>query len=585
MKQFILFFSIFFCLPILNINSQKIVLENEYKFESLSKDSYLGNVSFNEEDKTTVLEYVERDMLKTTFKRYYFDENLKFLKEDIETFNNLDDLLAELKNDIQGALSWFNYKGESYTTESIKISQGMGGKVVASKQTITHNFSWFLGLYTRKYSKPEVVKIKSETDNKIYLYDYFNNEESGDAYMLVGVKAPKGSKDKYLHTRNFQIVKLSNDLDIEYLEEINFDYNMAVSYKNIVYNKGVKLDETPESTNIKNGKLYLVFSPIKTMIGKKFASPNPGDNLLVVFDENGKIESKIDYKAKTSGWVIKGLSCADNGDLFFYGPAKEDSYVNNVMPTNSPLTGRTEVKDIKWKNFQIMKISQNKFEWINSTDLKDFKTKAVSPPSQKQMPVYQGKNFVSVGSFVSPDGELFISGQNYTTKKVPDPNSKTEGATIKVLDDYKDLIMFHFDNNGLLKSQYGIRRDKMNKYSKRYKTPQYLNLSGDAKSLYWTYGEIKGMRGLELMQSVGNSNGNFTISKSKLLFYPAVSKIDLASGTLTDFNSLGKDSEGKQKYFTNPLFPQLISPDGSKLTFFGEDKKGSLVWLAQMNLN
>ena len=204
MKQFILFFSIFFYLPILNINSQKIVLENEYKFESLSKDSYLGNVSFNEEDKTTVLEYVERDMLKTTFKRYYFDENLKFLKEDIETFNNLNDLLEELKNDIQGTFSWFNYKGESYTTESIKISQGMGGKVVASKQTITHNFSWFLGLYTRKYSKAEVVKIKSETDNKIYLYDYFVNEGSGDAYMLVGVKAAKGSKDKYLHTRNFQ---------------------------------------------------------------------------------------------------------------------------------------------------------------------------------------------------------------------------------------------------------------------------------------------------------------------------------------------------------------------------------------------
>lgn len=81
------------------------------------------------------------------------------------------------------------------------------------------------------------------------------------------------------------------------------------------------------------------------------------------------------------------------------------------------------------------------------------------------------------------------------------------------------------------------------------------------------------------------SAGNITISKSKLLSYPAVSKIDLASGTLTDFNSLGKDSEGKQNYFANPLFPQLLSPDGSKLTFIGEDKKGSLVWLAQMNLN
>jgi hypothetical protein len=87
------------------------------------------------------------------------------------------------------------------------------------------------------------------------------------------------------------------------------------------------------------------------------------------------------------------------------------------------------------------------------------------------------------------------------------------------------------------------------------------------------------------MPSNGSGNASVTISKSKLLFYPAVSKIDLESGTLTDFIPLGADSEGKQKYFTNPLFPQLLSPDGSKLTFFGEDKKGSLVWLAQMNLN
>jgi hypothetical protein len=572
-------------LLITNINGQEINLETEYKFETLTKDSYLGNVTYNEEEKSTVMEYVEKDMFKTTFKRYYFDEGLNFLREENETFNNIAELLKELKNDVKGAFSWFNYKGESYTSEYIKINQGMGGKIVAYKQKVTHNFSWFLGFYTKKYSKPEVIKIKSETDDKLYLYDYFFNEESGDAYMLVGLKAPKKSKDKYLHTRKFQIVKLSNDLVPEYLEEITFDYNMAISYKNVVYNKNAELAENSDVMNIKNGKLYLVFSPIKTMMGKKFSSPNPGNNLIVVLDENGKIESKIDYTATTSGWLIKGLCQADNGDLFFYGPAKEDAYVNNVMPTNSPLTLRTEVKDIKWKNFQIMKISQNKFDWINSTDLKAFKTKAVSPPSQKQMPVYQGKNFVSVGTFVSPAGELFIAGQNFTTKKVPDPNSRTEGATIKVLDDYKDLIMFHFDNSGSLKSQYGIRRDKMNKYSKRYRTPQYLNLSGDAKSLFWTYGEIKGMRGLELMPSNGSGNASVTISKSKLLFYPAVSKIDLESGTLTDFIPLGADSEGKQKYFTNPLFPQLLSPDGSKLTFFGEDKKGSLVWLAQMNLN
>ena len=90
---------------------------------------------------------------------------------------------------------------------------------------------------------------------------------------------------------------------------------------------------------------------------------------------------------------------------------------------------------------------------------------------------------------------MIISGQKYTTKNIQDseyPNDETK--KIKVKDAYKDLVMFHFDTQGNLKAQYGIKRDKNNKWSKAILTPQEVSMSGDGKSMYWTYGELKGMR-------------------------------------------------------------------------------------------
>ena len=348
--------------------------------------------------------------------------------------------------------------------------------------------------------------------------------------MLVGNKATKGTKkDKYQHARKFQIIKVNKDLEPEYLEEIVFDYNMAISFSSMKYDQGYEPNEELDVRDIHNGKWYLVFSPIKTMLGKKFANPNAGENTLLVMDDHGKIDVKIDYTTETTGWVVRDMIVAGNGNLFFYGPAKDDSYINKLMPTNSPLTGRDEIADIKWKNFQVMKISNNEFKWIHSTDLKEFKANVVTPPSQKKSPDYSGKKFETSLSYVTNNGELIIAGQNYTTKKIDDPNSTLEGAKIKVIDAYKDLIMFHFDDQGILKAQYGIRRDKMNSMSKASLTPQYVYLSNDSENLYWVYGEIKGMRpGLELKGGALEHAGVSTLSKKKLLFYPTVSKIDLA---------------------------------------------------------
>ena len=430
------------------------------------------------------------------------------------------------------------------------------------------------------------MEAKGANAERVYLYDWVQNNETGDAYLIVGKKADKKSKIKYQHARKFQIVRITKDFEVEYLETINFSSNMAISFMRVLSNEepeeSFEIDpDIPLAEDISRGSLAIVFSPVKAMLGKKNQSETPERQTLVMLDQHGKIDAKINFRAKISGWVIEDFILSENGrDVYFYGPAKEDAYVNQVMPTNSPLTGRDEIKDIKWKSFQLMKISNKELAWVRDTDLKEFKAKAMTPPSQKQTPVYDGKKFAKSMTYLSPAGEVFIGGQEYTTKKVTDQY----GNSRKVVDNYKDLILFHFDDSGRLKAQYGVRRDKMNRHSKAFLTPQELVLSQDGHSVFWAYGEIKGFRGGFDLFSIGNASVG-TVSKSKLLYYPAVSKINLDNAEIGDFFMMGQDQSGKQLYYSHPDFPYLISPDGNFLTVIGEDNKGSLIWLGRMELN
>lgn len=70
---------------------------------------------------------------------------------------------------------------------------------------VTYNWNGFLGMYIPKFSKPEKVTIKRETDDRIYLYDHVVNTETGDAFLITGVKAPNVAKIPFKHL-NEQII-------------------------------------------------------------------------------------------------------------------------------------------------------------------------------------------------------------------------------------------------------------------------------------------------------------------------------------------------------------------------------------------
>lgn len=572
MRKSLLLFSAFVT-GLFSAQAQKIEHEAAYTPGSLTKDSYIGNVDYDPESKHTSLFYVERDAFKTNFKTYKFDENLKFIKEDVETYtlggdNGSDADVAKVRQ----KYSWFNYKKERYTNEFVTVSQGLGGKIIARKQRVTYVYNWFLGQYVPVYEPAEVVKIKSETDDKIYLYDGVVDSETGDAYIVVGQRAPKGSDEKFKETRHFQIVKITYGLDVEYLEEFSFDYNMAITYNTIFYNADADPIEGSQFRDIKDGQWYMIFSPIKTLLGRKTVSPKPGASQMVIVNEDGSIDSKIDFDAPAAGWVIDDVAF-DGNDMYFYGPAIADKYINQVKPTNSPLTIRDQVKDVKYKDYQVMKISNKKLAYINSTYIKEFKKKLKNPPSQKRSPDYRGKKFIKSITHVTNKGELLIGGQNWEVISNP-LTGETETK-------YTDLIMFHFDPNGKLISQYGVRRDKNNPHSRANVTPQYLYEVPESGNVYWVYGEIKGLRRGFEVGGIHSALGVGTLSKKKLLFYPAVAKIT-TDGNIGDFLYLGTNDKGKAEYFTNPNVPQILTKDGKKLIFVGEDKKGKEIWLAKV---
>lgn len=566
--------------------SQKINKQATYKPSSLEKDAFLGNVFYDSETNNTSLYYVEKSQYNTIFRTYLFDKDLNFIKEDKENYDILDQAKDDLAK-IKARFSWFTYKGEKIESEYIDVIPQFGGKLFIQSVKKTEYFQWGLGTYATKYEQLASKEISGLEDSRLYLYERFNNSKTGEVVLLVGNKAPKGeTKDrKYEHARNLQLLKIGKNLEIEYGDKIEFPYNMGVSFiRNI--NPYQVQEEGGMKYDIGHSDIALYFVPIKAMFVKDNTNPDPSAQSFVIINQNAKVVSRTDVQVPSSGWVIENLLVSPKGDFFLYGPAKPEAYANKIQPIKSPLTvDEGAPADIKYKSFQVMRVSaQGKLIYVDQSNLDDFEAKTVTPPSQKRTPTYNGKDFLFTFSYITQKDELIIGGQSYNTKNVlVDPSNPSKGSYV-VPDEYKDVFLFHFENNGKLKSQYGVRRENNNKYAKANPTPQEVFENPEGTSLYWVYGEIDGYRkGLEI-GGVLSAVGAGTLRKEKLLFYSAVSKINLEQGKLTDFVAVGANAEGKQLYYMHPEHPYQLSADGKKITFIGEDKKGTEIWIGNLDV-
>jgi hypothetical protein len=230
-----------------------------------------------------------------------------------------------------------------------------------------------------------------------------------------------------------------------------------------------------------------------------------------------------------------------NDDIYLFGPSAlgKDKYYNTLTATS------------KFKAVQLMKVSDHKIEYFTETDLEEFESKLKKPADQKKLPSYEGKKFQIANYKIASNGDFFVSGQNF--------KPSNEG------NQYLDIIGFHFDDKGVLKSQYSVDTRESNKYAKAYGAEQLFIESSDGKKMYWFKQEIVGV----------------AQARGKVLAYPSAGHVTLQDGNISTFNTYG----GDEGYYLDPTFPFLETDKGNTIVFFGSDKKGKEIWFARVKLD
>jgi hypothetical protein len=538
------------CILFLQMPAQKLALEKTYAITGQAKRGYLDEAAYDAPTKTTKLTFITKESTnftgnksKVKYQEYYFDEKFDFIR--------MDEKVDEYRNK--------KYKGENYQVEGVSMANNLVGTFVLRRKLTTYTWDWFFGGYKKRVKLLEVVKPKDDAGKKYTLLRKFENDETGEVIAMVMAKGLKG-----VTPNEYVFLKVNPSFDFEVTDKLQFSSPQSIAYSGLLANIGAEQeegeldeeesgDEGPEATedqgDLSTSNAGFVFAPL--FAGKK-ASGESNDYTFLRVSAQGKILSKVSVQAKASAWnITQGIDAGTS--IFLMGPANEGKYLNQEM------VGDLEKK--KWKLFQICRITNDKVQYTTTTDLDEFEAKLKTPPSQKKSPSYRGKKFYFSDCDLNSDGSVLINGQNFVFER---------RAKVQVKS-YRDVLMFYFDPNGVLKAQYGVRREENNKYAQMAPATQMIT-TGQLAS-YWTVMEMDGVR--------TEREGKF--KSIKALLYPSVARIDLASGDIGDFVQFGTEN-GKPKYYLHNRIPTLPMSQENAIVYLGTNGSGKTLWFGKVVL-
>jgi hypothetical protein len=527
-------------------SAQKLALEKTYEITGKSKRGYLDEVAYDPASKQTKLSFVTRvagnftgNKTKVKYQEYNFDKDFNFLN-------------MEEKEDVYRNKK---YKGDDYTVEGISVENNMTGTLVLRKKLISYHWDWFFGGYKKKIKLLDKVKPKDDSGNKYMLLKKFENDENGDVVVMV---MARGKGANYLE---YVLLKIDNQLNVEVTDRFEFEAPQAIAASYLITNinsvedddsaldeeaEASEGDDSDEQGDLSTSDVGMIFASVSA--GKKGKS-DPHDYTFVHINNQGKVVNRVPIKTGASVWAINQMITTGES-IYLMGPANDGKFFDQV--------NMADVEGMKWKLFQLCKITGKKVEYITTTDLDEFESKLKTPPSQSKTPSYRGKRFHFTAADVYGDGSIAICGQNYE-KKQKSPKS------------WRDVIMFYFDGNGKLKSQYGVRREENNKYAKMVPTQQII--TDGQKTIYWTVMEMDGVR----------TEREGKVKAVKALIYPNVARIDPVTGDISDFVQFGTEN-GKPKYYLHNGNPILPMSEENAMVFLGVDKPGKVLWFGKVVL-
>ena len=383
--SFIGFLSLFLCL---SGTAQKIDLEKTYEITGKSKRGQLYTVERNNAGDYILYYITKSTERKVKLQIYTFDKDFNF-KDMNEEEIELEKMKTKYK--------WFKFNGELYSVIGNQVAGLPGTALKLKKKKTTYKYDWlFLGYY-KTTEVLEKVKPRTEDGDKYIVKScpntgspnpigatFFEDDKTGDLYILAGIRNGKVvSKDFDVNEEHtdLHILKFNNDLELVADLPLKFEYPQQVAFARSFPKY---YEDDPANPGVSGG--MFIFAPAKMTGNKNFKlDPDKHNFTYVHFDENCKLVDRISFKSPIAGWNIdEAVFTTNNGkhEVYIYGPAAlgKDKYWLNSYNSG------------KYKAVQVMKVADNKVQYLTQTDLPEFEVKMKTPPSQKKGSAYAGKS-------------------------------------------------------------------------------------------------------------------------------------------------------------------------------------------------
>jgi hypothetical protein len=604
-----LFLTLLIFFTVSEIRAQLPVLEKSFDISRKSKNGYLGGVETDSKNQTLDMIYVLRSSNKRKVKReiYTFDKDLKLLNT-VKDEQDVEQMKKKYK--------WFNFKGDSYISNSLSASANLTGKLVFRKKEITWKYLWLSGNYNKTVKQLDKVKATSENNEK-YLFRGGSYEVESDSTVLVLAGKQEKKNDLVGSMMHYDVLSCDNQVNIKPVTSINFEYPNAPVFSSPLE------DDNPELDNDDFPRDWIViFAPQGgSGMGKK-SDPTPTNYTYVRLNSKGELVEKFNFNSPSNGWRVLG-AYEREGSVYVYGSATTkdpgSKYVNQIYKTTmvattsadadekeasgagksglgalrgglSALSGTMDfgvtqdkiddaMDELKYTNFQIGKITNGKFDFLSSPSIDDFDAKKAKPSDQKKYVDFDGKRFVINGVSFSSSGDVFVNGQDF--KKITTGKNKGERS-------YKGVYMFQFDRSGNLKKNYGVFLDQKKTSglfnnapltSDMYPSRSTVQESADGKNLYWLMRMVRSIH--KESHTTYGLYSNTTTTTWQPLFNMEYGSINVADGQLSNFNILG-ESEKKNYY----LFEKTDNAKMGSYTFmFSETEKGDKILISRLDLS
>ncbi len=522
MKNLFLF-TLSICMLLISGNSSAQTIDKEVTFE-LDKKAKRGRLANVEIDGAGnyKLYYITKTKSKLIkFQIYTFDPDFNFISK-------VDDEL-ELEK-VKTKYSWFNFKGELYSVEGITLNWNPAVSLKLKKKKTTYRYDWLLLGY---YKTVEVLdKVKPRTDDglKYFAKSYFEDEITGDIYIIAGAAPGMVSKDAGAQLTDLRILKYDWDLNKVAEAKIPFEYGQEVAFAQGFAESD---PENPAAVGFAGG--VVVFAPTVWKGSSAPVDKNKGNFTIVEFDKDLNIVTRESFENPSPGWTIEGMQWAlnDEGkrDIYLYGPAAfgKDKYYMNAKQV------------AKKKSIQVMKVSSSKIEYLTETTLEDIEAAKAMPPSNKKTADYNGREKPSFNFTQLSSGNILLYGQYYFDGKP------------------SDYMALEFDNNGKLVSNYTRNMET------KIKVPFTCvnSVTETANGVYWISYEAEG-------------------DETTKYIVPVITKLDTKAKNVNDPVILGNDGK-KQQYYVDPSYP-LLNLSDTEQVYFGSDKKGKNIWFCRVKL-